>query len=177
MDYENPNLVTMFVTRDPLSRALAGDGTTSKYFPNIFRYNNGTRKEWERFARGPATNNYALRILSNEYCCQQNNTDRKYLEMAKALVKRFTFVLDIDCLDHGLAAIANILGFEISRNIQAADSNPRHHHLPVKERVPFPDVYEFMRDGNKLGIELHEWAKSRALVDCSTVQSDRRRDT
>ena len=169
MDFEYPNLVTMFVTRDPLSHAMAGDSENLYYYPDIFMHHNATKKEWWRFAKGPGSDNYALAMLSDPTCCQGSRTDRTYLELAKALVERFTFVLDIDCLDEGLAKVADILGFEITHH--PADSDSRHEHDPVKERIPYPEVYNYMKQENQLGIELHEWAKSISLVDCSSLEA------
>lgn len=171
-DWENPNLVSMLVIREPLSRSLAGDALMQQMYPGIFVHDNATITEWWDFARNPThTNNFALRVLSaNHSCCSGETTDRSFLEQAKEQIRRFTFVLDIDCLEHGLEKIAEQLEFELHHWDQSEDKN--HDHSPVKDRIPFPDVYEFLQKRNKLDIELYEWAKERALVDCKAVYAD-----
>ena len=120
--------------------------------------------------RDNINDNYALRILSDVTCCDGNSTDTKYLEMAKELVSRFTFVLDIACLGDGLDKLAEILGFPVSNSLKTPDKG--HVHPPVDERFPFPRTYEYLKERLKLDIELYEWAKSIALVDCDVVQKE-----
>ena len=152
------------MTRHPISRAIAGDYNNNQKYPQIFLDNNGTEQDWWNFAKEKRNDNFVLHALSDATCCAGPNTDRKYLEMAKDLVQRFTFVLDIGCLDRGLEKVADILGFEVEHHTDVA-----HQHTPLEERIPFPGVLSYLKEKNKLDIELHEWAKSIALVDCDEV--------
>ncbi len=170
-DWENPNLLSIIVMRDPMSRLLASSGFLKHNYPDI-RRGNATRKVWWKYANDSwFTNNYELRVLAGHGCCNGAQTDPQHLENAKTLVERFSIVLDIQCLTEGLDALSNLL------NITLAKPNPRkankpHQHAPTRERVGYDDVYEFLMEKNRLDIELYEWSKSFALIDCSKIQRE-----
>lgn len=166
-------MISVIVMRDPISRLLAGDGTVNRKYPNVAK-GVGTEEEYWSFAKDRViTNNYALRILSD--CdvrdCRGAHTSPVYLEKAKALVRRFTFVLDIECLGEGLDALANVLGFTLNKNDEEIRDLMRnsYEHPNNRDRIPYPEVYEYLLKRNALDIELHEWSKSLALVNCSSV--------
>jgi len=171
-DWENPNIVSVIIMRDPISRLLAKDGYTTYYYPDISK-GTASHKEWQAYADyDKNTNNYALRILAGGACCDGERTDRKYLEKAKSVMQRFTFVLDIDCLEEGLFALAKALNITLtSKATQKATQRKRHK--PNHERIPFRDVYDHLVRKNKLDIELYEWSKGISLVNCSAVEQNR----
>lgn len=172
-DWEHPNLVSIIVMRDPLSRLLAGDHDTKEEYSNIIK-GNASLDEWKAYAESKNTNNFALRILSGRDCCQGEATDPKHLVRAKKLLQRFTFVLDIACLNDGIAAVADILGFEPLHRREltekfVVDSRKltlHHLHPSPSERIPFPEIYDLLRRRNALDIELYEWSKKISLVQC-----------
>ena len=174
-NWEHPQLVSIIVMRDPLSRLLAGDHATKTNFPNILE-GNASLDEWWAFADSTNTNNFAMRILAGQDCCQGQDTDPIHLVHAKELLSRFTFILDLACLTDGMAAVAHSLGFEPRQQRalldQAAVMMQRELapsgvvHPPVSERIPFPQVYEFLQRRNYLDIELYEWSKQISLVRC-----------
>ena len=110
------------------------------------------------------TNNFALSILAGPTCCQGNNTDPQHLTNAKALVNRFTFVLDMECLEAGMKALAESLklGIQTNATIIAEEEAKQHHLLPG-------EVYDFLLERNHLDIELYKWSKTVSLVDCSSL--------
>lgn len=166
-DWENPNLVSIIVMRDPLSRMLSGDGIITRDYPGIPK--NATEDVWWQFAtEAYETDNFALRVLAGPGCCDAENTDPMFLERAKDLVRRFTFVLDIDCLLDGLTAVADILGIQINEIYSEAYS-PRVHP-PIEKRIPFKEVYSYLLKRNHLDIALYEWSKSLSLVKCSALK-------
>lgn len=113
-DWENPNLLSIIVMHDPISRLLASSGYIHKHFPNIPK-GNATKQEWWDYANDPwFTNNYALRVLAGKECCDGANTDQKHLENARALVEHFSIVLDIECLTQGLKAVSSLLNITLS---------------------------------------------------------------
>lgn len=159
--------------RDPISRALAGDGYTARNYPDINEHKNASLETWWKFAREPhINNNYALNVLAGSNCCDGNNTDPIHLEHAKALVSRFTYVLDIACLVPGMQAIVDQLGVNITITDRSAGKAKAHHSLSPKERIGFPEVYEYLLEKNKLDIELYEWSKTLSLVDCDALQGN-----
>jgi hypothetical protein len=162
--WEDPNLLSIFVIREPISRMMAGDGWVSKTYPGVTGKVNGTDEEWWEFLRNKRNDNYALSILAAD-CCSGAATKRVHLERAKKLVKRFSFVLDIGCLDQGLEVIARLTGLEIKWPRRQKD----HTHVPVKNRFYNAEMYEYAREVNKLDIELYEWARGLALVNCSAL--------
>jgi len=173
---------------------LAGDGYTHRKWPHLKV--NGTLEQWWEFALDDKnTNNYALRVLAGNGCCQGNATSREHLETAKSILRRLTFVLDVECLDEGTDAVLELLGIsDLIRKERGSDINnsgnnnlrrrlqqqrqrllkPRsHQHPPPEERIPFREVYEYLRDKNRLDIELYEWSKTRSLVNCTAIREAR----
>lgn len=168
--WEDKNLVSIFVAREPISRLLAGDGWVQQNFPGV-AHGDGDEDEWWRYANWTHnTNNFALSILAGHGCCQGANTNRSHLQAAKALLKRFTFVLDLACLTEGLQEIANQLGIELEQRrlaeLKRELNHSNHTHASNQERIPYPAVYEYLLERNRLDIELYEWTKTISLVRC-----------
>jgi hypothetical protein len=138
-------------------------------YPGIFTTHDAGEKEWWDFAVEPYhNNNYAMRILAaDEACCDGANTNRTFLEKAKQMIQRFTFILDIECLEHSLDKMAGILGFDLLHYGKSEDSF--HDHTPAIEKIPYPFIVDYLVEKNKLDTELYEWAKQFALVNCSEV--------
>lgn len=170
-EWENPNLFSVLVMRDPMSRLLAASGWTSKHYPNIGK-GKATEEDWWGYALNDwFTNNYALRVLAGSDCCNGAETDPIHLEHAKALVERFSVVLDIECLTEGLEAVADLLNITLAGNEKKKRRSKNHHHAPSRERIGYDNVYEYLLEKNKLDIELYEWSKNRALIKCYTLHS------
>jgi hypothetical protein len=169
-DWANPDLVSVIIMRDPISRLLAGDGWVAKDHPAVHG-TNATEEEWWAFANDTKkghTNNFALHILAGDPCCNGKDSDPKYLKSAKALVNRFSVVLDMECLDQGIQALADLLGIEPHRNPKL--KLLKRDHPPNEERIPYPNVYKYLLERNKLDIELYQWSKRQSLVDCSALR-------
>jgi hypothetical protein len=161
-DVHAPTFLILTPSFPLFSRLLSGDGIIFDTYPGMLQ-GNGTLEQWNSFARTETeTNNYALTRLVGRPCCQGVNTDPKYLEEAKDLLKRFTFVLDIECLEAGLVALADILGITPVRN------RKRKVHPPPEDRIP-SEVHKFLLQRNRLDIALYKWTKTISLVDCSAL--------
>jgi hypothetical protein len=93
-------------------------------------------------------------------------TSRKHLQHATTLVRQFSIVLDIQCLDQGLEAVSRLLNIKLNK--PEKPRKPRQH-WSLRERVGYNDVYDYLLEKNHLHIELYEWSKKPALVDCSMV--------
>lgn len=173
--WEHPDLVSVLVLREPISRALAGDGGMAKKYPLIWGGgHNASLDEWWRFAREEKehNNNYALRILSSDRgCCEGSETKPRYLEKAKKLVQRFTFVLDLACLRESLEQLAALLGLELKHGKSLYYAQKPSHKTPLEERIPYPKVLQYLKKKNKLDIELYEWSRSLSLVDCQALEA------
>jgi hypothetical protein len=171
-DWENPNLLSVFLTRHPLERLLAGDGYVASHY-NIFK-ENATIDDWWDYANATdgLTDNFMLRVLSNSSdCCQGSATPPQRLHEAIDLVSRFTFILDVECLDEGMEVLAKVLGIDLGDSIRANSDIYHSDHPPLESRFPFPAVYEFLRERNNLDIELYEWTRERSLVNCEAVMN------
>lgn len=166
-NWEDPNLLSVIVMRDPTSRLLATSGWIRNHYPDIPR-GNATKEDWWEYANHPwFTNNYALRVLAGNGCCNGGKTPQEHLENAKALIERFSIVLDIKCLNEGLEALSSLVNITLAK--QKRRRKPAHRRAPSRERVGYDDVYEFLLEKNRLDIELYEWSKSLTLVDCSNL--------
>ena len=166
-NWEDPNLVSIYVTRDPISRMLARNGYVDRIYPFVQnKFIQASKEDWMAFADDDKCgDNYALRLLAGGGCCNGTLTDQQHLEHAKTLLSRFTFILDIACLVDGLQEVASYLAItELNKQ------NPKGPRPNFSISVPYPDVYQHMLDRNRRSIDLHQWAKERALVRCSDGQ-------
>jgi hypothetical protein len=172
-DWDSPDLLSVFVSRHPLDRMLAGDGYANGHF-NI-RDRNATAEDWWAFANTTHgdTDNFMLRVLSSDPrgCCRGAGTPRERLDEAVELLDRFTFVLDIRCLNEGVEALAGVLGIDLGSSLQAHSRLAHPHPEELSTRFPYPEVYEFLLERNRLDIELYEWTQRRALVNCDDLPS------
>jgi len=166
-NWETPRMVSVLVVRHPLSRMLAGSAYM-KDFPGI---RDGTADEasWWRFAKEKRQDNFALSYLLYR---QQGSGEVTidHLNAAKDLVRRFTFILDLDCLGESIAALADVLNIT-----HGEDRSKTIPHRPPRERIPFPEVYEYLVQRNYYDIELYEWSKNLSLVKCDELDDTKRR--
>ena len=169
-NWEDPNLLSIVIMRDPISRLLAGDGWVAQEHRNVYR-NNATEEEWWAFANSSVghTDNFALRILAGKPCCRGKDTDPVFLEYAKALISRFSIVLDQECLDDGINAVANLLGIQLGPK-RRRKRELQYVHPPNSERIPYKSVYDFLLERNRLDIKLYEWSKNISLVNCANLK-------
>ena len=127
--WEDPRIVSVFIIRHPLTRLAAGDGFANRYYGDP---KSRTKEQWWSYAKltrpvWSNTDNFMLHklcnqstalrsaqslneTLSQDYCCHGQDTSHRHLEAAKQLLRRFTYVLDIECLDDGMDALAEELG-------------------------------------------------------------------
>jgi len=195
-DWEFPELVSVVITRDPLSRILAGDGYLTKE-RNYKGYNehllNHTRW-WDlaAYKNEMDTDNFFLRTMlrlskstrTSEQRAIRNHIEEgverstevimklfptgineTHYEAAKSLLDRMTFVLDIDCLNDGMNAMIKILRF----GVPPPRSRPHRIHAKPKERIDFPDVFEYLVAKNEWDIALYEYSKTISLVKCDEL--------
>jgi hypothetical protein len=130
-------------------------------------HGNATAEQWWKFAQKADTDNFGLHILAGEPCCNGTDTDPKYLDYAKALLSRFSIVLDMDCLKNGADAFADLLGLDIDSSIQ--ESSLRTEQT-FQELIPYPEVLDFLMQRNALDIELYKWSRGLGLVNCSSFE-------
>jgi hypothetical protein len=144
--WEDPNLVSVFIMREPISRLLAGKFPQDKlhkvgrhcYHPEKER----NKTEWWMLANEPGwSENYALEKLTGQ---RGNTMNRTHLEQAKELLQRFTFVLDVDCLDEGLKTLADILG------LQPPELRAHRSHKSQRERIGHDEGYVYRVHKNRL---------------------------
>eukprot|EP00568_Trieres_chinensis_P008466 CAMPEP_0183294928 /NCGR_PEP_ID=MMETSP0160_2-20130417/3069_1 /TAXON_ID=2839 ORGANISM="Odontella Sinensis, Strain Grunow 1884" /NCGR_SAMPLE_ID=MMETSP0160_2 /ASSEMBLY_ACC=CAM_ASM_000250 /LENGTH=285 /DNA_ID=CAMNT_0025456319 /DNA_START=42 /DNA_END=896 /DNA_ORIENTATION=- len=155
VDWENSRVVSVYVSRDPMDRSLAGDGRVNgRYGVEETR----SVQNWKLFAKSQFTNNFALSRLvdsrrSNiELDCQRGNeSPAECVNVAKDLLSRFTFVLDQACLEEGLEAMGKELG------IQLPQMKPAKVHKSARERINNTEIYEFMTRRMQRDIELYQW--------------------
>jgi hypothetical protein len=169
-DWESPNLLSVYITRDPMSRLLSGMGPYARKAVGYDSYN-FTKDDWWNFAKGKGgfpplvTNNFALHFLAGNGCCQGADTPTKHLDDAKTLLNRFSIILDIACLGDGIKALAQLLNITLPNNAKRL-VNKSSNHSSIQERIGHDDVYEYLLEKNKRSIEFYEWSKSKALIKC-----------
>lgn len=162
-NWEHPQLLSVLIVRDPISRLLAGSGDIAERYPNL--HSSQDEGQWWEFAKDKRNNNFALRILAGHGCCNDSGTSQEHLDRAKELLSRFTIILDLACLDENLQAMIKLLHLEeLIPPQRILKSN--HTHPPNSERIPFPEIHQYLKDRNQKDIELYQWAKRKSLVQC-----------
>ncbi|KAL7546308.1 hypothetical protein ACHAWF_011168, partial [Thalassiosira exigua] len=71
VDWEDPQVVSVYIARDPIDRLLAGDGEVNKWFG---KEDDRAEEDWWKYARHGFTNNYALDRLTTSKCVDEENT-------------------------------------------------------------------------------------------------------
>eukprot|EP00545_Synedropsis_sp_CCMP1620_P000905 CAMPEP_0119030246 /NCGR_PEP_ID=MMETSP1176-20130426/40935_1 /TAXON_ID=265551 /ORGANISM="Synedropsis recta cf, Strain CCMP1620" /LENGTH=305 /DNA_ID=CAMNT_0006986613 /DNA_START=2063 /DNA_END=2980 /DNA_ORIENTATION=- len=167
-DWEYNELVSVVIIRDPMDRLLAKDATID----GKGIYGDSTKgrsaQEWWTYANSRFTNNYALRVLSSSRKeLDGENTDPRFVQKAKELLKRVTFVLDQACLDESIREFANIMNLTSDAPVHA---DLKRVHKPARERIGNDTLYEHLLRRNRRDIEVYEWSKKLALVNCSAIE-------
>jgi hypothetical protein len=165
-NWEHSSVLSIYVARDPMTRMLAYDKKGAELWPAVFgaRINpDQAHSQWWAFARSPYTDNFALRALTSSECCHGSHTSKKFLEQGKALLERFSIILDMDCLEEGLEAVADLLALQIALP-------QKKNQAGARERIPEAEVYDFLVAKNSMDIELYELAKTRSLVKCNSYR-------
>ena len=152
--------------KHPLERALTGSAYIAEKYPQVNAGDKSNLTQWWEFARDSRHNNIALQRLSaGQTCCQNENTNITHLHTAQALVRRMTFVMDINCLDENLQVFAQMLDFTLNKKKHTA----KKVHPPIEERFPNKEIYDFLAERNKRDIEFYEWSKNLSLVKCDDL--------
>lgn len=161
-DWENPLLVSVLIVKDPIDRIFGGGISLNKKYGNSDDRN---QTAWWEYAQGSNTDNFALHKLTPKPCPSGADTPLECLEAAQDLVKRFTFVIDIACLDQSMAVLAEQLGW----NLIPTPKHLHHIHPSAAERLGNATLHNWLRRRNRRDIELYEWAKHRAILNCSAL--------
>jgi hypothetical protein len=177
VDWENSNLLSIFPVKHPVDRVLSFVGKKTATILGHETEEELTHEDWWKLARGEVpspvseavTNNYGLRILGDNGCCDGVNTSRIHLDHAKALIDRMTILLDVRCLNNGIEALAFLTNMTIENDANKLMQRTNHVHPPTRERIRYDDVYEYLMEKNKLEIELYEYARERSLVRCDEL--------
>eukprot|EP00588_Corethron_pennatum_P023019 CAMPEP_0194320650 /NCGR_PEP_ID=MMETSP0171-20130528/16920_1 /TAXON_ID=218684 /ORGANISM="Corethron pennatum, Strain L29A3" /LENGTH=369 /DNA_ID=CAMNT_0039078227 /DNA_START=144 /DNA_END=1250 /DNA_ORIENTATION=+ len=152
-DWEGPNVLSVIIMRHPMSRMLAKDESFRDKNKRQEDYDDG---DWSKFAMLDRNDNYALRILADDKgCCSGADTSRRYLDGAKELLRKMTYVLDIECLGKGMRKVAEEL--DITMNWNEKNEAVHHVHESSENRITNRTAYNYLVEKNKLDIELYEW--------------------
>lgn len=160
-NFEHPNLLSIIILRNPMTRLMSSVG---RYFVK-----NDTAEEWWDYASNSLqTDNYALRSLTSyEGCCQGDKTTSEYVEMAKTYLKRFTFIIDLECLKESLIRLSDILNLNMTKTTHRNQhTKSKRGRYPVRSRLKNDTLYMHLVKRNARDIELYRWAKKQALVRC-----------
>jgi len=196
-DWDHPNLVSVVVTRDPLSRLLAHGGHAHK---NYEGFNRGpgamSRKKWWDYAvydNTFETDNLFLRIVNPHQSIKLSRHQKKTTNHVEIVVNRtteevqelFPTELTETHFEHGKAFLRNATvvldiaclneGLEaLARLLQMELGSQKHDHSktypPPKERIGYEDVYEYLVAKNEWDIALYEYSKTISLVRCDDLK-------
>lgn len=167
-DWEYENLVSVYITRNPLDRLLSGGGVVNRQFGTL---EERTLDQWWAYSNSTYTDNFALNRLTGGACVDGDQTPESCLDQGKKLLSRFTFVLDQQCLSESMAAFARVMNKpapdqETSRTVQKV---PKSAAATAQERISSDEIYEYLTERNKMDTALYEWSKSISLVRCDTL--------
>ena len=175
-DWEYENILSVYITRNPIDRLLSGGGITNRKFGTL---EERTVEQWWQYSKSTFTDNFALNRLTGGTCVDGENTSEECLAKGKELLNRFTIILDQNCLSEGITALARILGRpEPNHGRSSAYKVPKSATASANQRIHDDDVYEYLLRRNSMGIALYEWSKNISLVRCndSDVNSDEDHD-
>ena len=164
-DWDDPNLFSVLIVRDPMDRLLAGDARVSMDYPGLLQ-GQGTDEQWESYSQSTWTDNFALRVLNGHSCCQGEHTDISFLYQAQDLAKRFSVVLDMECLTQSMLVLAQLLRIQPGRMLFK-----HQQRSSARERINRDHIYEKLLRRNKMDIQFYEWAKTISLVDCGALKA------
>lgn len=165
VNWESPRLASVIIMKHPMKRLLSGGGMTNRAFGTL---EERTAEQWLAFSESRYTNNYALNVLMPDGCLANGgSTTAACLESAKDLVSRFTFVLDVECLEEGVRALSEELRFN---HTSLMKDSLTHVHPPVRDRIGNDTIYFKLLERNRRDIELYEWSKNLSLVNCDATR-------
>jgi len=157
--WENPNLISILVMKHPIDRFL------SKGPCDGFSGSTRSQAEWWDYANHPCADNYALRILAHDNrCCVGKDTSPDYVERAKTLLKRMTFVLDIDCLDLALEELYRLLHLEPGSKLTKPKGRRRPSRLERLGRNA--TLLKYLEEKFQQDIRLYEWSQTIRWMSC-----------
>ena len=166
VNWELSSLVSIYVSRNPLDRLLSGGGSVVQKYG---KPENRSKGQWEAFAKSKYTNNFALNVLTSGECVQEERTTAACLERAKALLERFTVIIDQACLNEGIMEMAALLGKPNPESVRG--HKPKSAKRTPRERIAYDVVYESLKERNAMDIALYEWSKSRSIVHCESLDA------
>lgn len=168
-NWEYENLVSVIVMRHPLDRLLSRN-TCDNTFNKADR-DNITAGVWWNYASSKCADNYALKVLSKREtnCCQGANTSVDILNDAKDLIRRFTFVIDMACMDESLIELTRVLSLPLPELKYHKKQLEKHaaNTFTARERIGNDTLYEYLMSRFRRDIELYEWSRLISIVDCS----------
>jgi hypothetical protein len=174
-DWHHPNLLSVVIMRDPLERFMSGGkcGQFGKPIKKDLAEDPSLNDQYWQYANDWCADNFALRVFTGSPgCCNGAETNITYLEQAKQQLDRFTIVIDQTCETESIVAMSNLLHL----NLTVEDTLNREHmimvHPPVRDRLGNDTLYEYLLAKFKLDIELYEYAKSKSILDCSTLEKN-----
>ena len=167
-NWEYENLVSVYITRNPLDRLLSGGGAVNRQFGTL---EERTLDQWWAYSNSTYTDNFALNRLTGGSCVDGNQTPESCLEQGKELLSRFTFVLDQQCLSESMAAFAQVMNKpapdqETSRTVHKV---PKSAAATAQERIKSNEIYDYLAKRNAMDMALYEWSKSISLVRCDAL--------
>ena len=167
-NWEYENLVSVYITRNPLDRLLSGGGAVNRRFGTL---EERTDDQWKAYSNSTYTDNFALNRLTGGSCVDGDRTPESCLDLGKELLSRFTFVLDQQCLSESMAAFAQVMNKpapdqETSRTVQKV---PKSAAATAQERIKSHEIYDYLVKRNTMDTALYEWSKSISLVRCDAL--------
>mmetsp|Transcript_17841 Transcript_17841/g.38737 ORF Transcript_17841/g.38737 Transcript_17841/m.38737 type:complete len:201 (-) Transcript_17841:148-750(-) len=169
--WEYENLLSVYITRNPMDRLLSGGGDTNRRYGSV---EHRTADQWWNYANSTYTDNFALNRLTGGACVDGENTSGECLEAGKKLLNRFTIILDQDCLSESIAALARLLDKPEPNHDEsrAYKKVPKSAAASAKDRIHHEDVYEYLLKRNTMDIALYVWSKSKSLVKCDSLEEN-----
>ena len=98
-----------------------------------------------------------------ERCCHGGRTHRQHLESAKTLLRRFTYVLDLACLDQGMEVMAQELGLSLpsSSSLSFSFKTSSTSYVPDNQSSSTHRTKEQTKSENRLNKKQKQRDKNR----------------
>jgi competence protein ComGC len=171
-NWHHPKLLSVVIMRHPLERFLAG-GKCGKFRKSIEKdlaEDPSLNHLYWQYANDWCADNFALRVFTGSPgCCKGAETKFAYLEQAKQQIDQFTILIDQTCETESIVAMSELLHLNLTVPAASRSQRPVKTHPPVRDRLRNDTLYHYLQEKFKLDMELYEYAKSKSILDCSTL--------
>ncbi len=144
------------------------------FFGGMDKFPEVEHKNYSRWFRDYIASNNQVRTFVQVYDRRVPTTEADYNTALKTLSK-FSIVLDMECLNSGLRALAN-LTYLSTKGDDQTDGLRNKKWPPIRDLIPNQGDYDYAVQQNQFDIKFYKAASDRSLVNCSLINAQEATD-